>query len=138
MIEVAPGTTANLHFGTAYKRTTELDLTFQMGFNSTSWATCRAPQVWQMGQWYHIAAVRSGATGTTVQMFINGVAVTPNLNDWASAKTAYTEWGVTTQNYFGKTRDDYNYAGLDATIDDILISCRAYTADEIAQLAYHP
>lgn len=138
MIEVAPGTTGNLHLGTAYKKTSELDLTFQMGYNSTSWVTCRAPQVWQMGRWYHIAAVRSGATGTTVQVFINGVSITPSLNDWTNAKTAYTEWGATTQNYFGKTRDDYSYAGLDAAIDEILIACRAYTADEIAQLAYHP
>jgi hypothetical protein len=138
MIEVSPGTTGNLHFGTAYKRTTELDLTFQMGYNTSSWVTCRAANVWQMGQWYHVAAVRSGATGTTVQVFINGVSIAPALNDWSTSKTAFSEWGATTQNYFGKTRDDYSYAGVDGTIDEILISCRAYTPDEIAQLAYRP
>jgi hypothetical protein len=133
--EVALDGTVNLFLGTAYKK--DPDLTFQMGWNTTSWATCRASQVWQMGQWYHIAAVRSG-TGSTVQTYINGVPLTPVLNDWGSSTRAYSDWGATPMNYFGKSRDDFNYPGLDATIDEILISCRAYTPGEIAQLAYRP
>jgi hypothetical protein len=48
-------------------------------------------------------------------------------------------WAATsTMNYLGKSRDDMTNPGLDATIDEVLISCRNYTADEIKQLAYRP
>ncbi|MGC4069476.1 MAG: LamG domain-containing protein [Polyangiaceae bacterium] len=133
---VAPDGSALIHFGTAYKK--DADLTLQMNWNTSSWATARAPQVWQLGQWYHVAGVRAG-TGTTAQVYVNGMPLTLVVNDyWANANRSYADWGVTPMNYFGRSRDELGQPGFDGTLDEILISCRAYTASEIAQLAYRP
>ena len=45
--------------------------------------------------------------------------------------------GNSTLNFFGKSSNDAK-AGFNGSIDEILISCRAYTDDEIKQLAYLP
>jgi predicted metalloenzyme YecM len=77
--------------------------------------------------WKHVAVVLSGNTGT---MYLDGVQVAQNtnvtLNPWAL--------GLTAQNWLG----DSQYAAdptLNGTIDDFVVSCRAYSAAEVAWLA---
>jgi hypothetical protein len=60
------------------------------------------------------------------------LTVTGNLTGFA-----LSGWGPTIYNYFGKSLDD-TVRGLNGTIDEILVSCRSYTADEIRHLAYLP
>jgi hypothetical protein len=87
---------------------------------------------WTTSRWYHIAIVRQAAA---VSLYVDGVLLTGNPS--LSTGFAVNGFGATVNNYFGKSQDD-TMAGLDAAIDEILISCRAYTADEIKQLAYKP
>jgi RHS repeat-associated protein len=79
------------------------------------------------GAWEHVAVVLAGNTGT---MYLDGVQVAQNtnvtLNPWAL--------GLTTQNWLG----DSQYAAdptLNGSIDDFVVSCRAYSASEVAWLA---
>ncbi|HEY3595483.1 MAG TPA: LamG domain-containing protein [Polyangiaceae bacterium] len=87
---------------------------------------------WTTSRWYHIAIVRQAAV---VSLYVDGVLLTGNPS--LSTGFAVNGFGATVNNYFGKSQDD-TMAGLDAAIDEILISCRAYTGDEIKQLAYKP
>jgi hypothetical protein len=87
---------------------------------------------WTTSRWYHIAVVRQAAT---VSLYVDGVLLTGNPT--LSTGFAVSAFGSTLNNYFGKSQDD-TMAGLDASIDEILVSCRPYTGDEIKQLAYKP
>jgi hypothetical protein len=136
VFEVGPDDTALIRLGTAYKPGMSPDLTFQMNWNSTSWATLRAVNAWTLGQWYHIAAVRT-SNGSTAQVYLDGAPLTPAVASWGGTRS-FADWGATTRNYFGKSNDYYPYPGFNGTIDEILISCRVYTDGEIAQLAYKP
>ena len=137
LVDISPNESAGLHFGTAYKTVTDLHLLMQSG--SSTWNSVRATRSWVMQRWYHVAVVRSG-TGSTVTLYVDGLVATTTGGTWTGT-TSVDAWGLTTQNYFGKSRDAIladTYPGLDASIDEILISCRAYSAGEIAQLAFKP
>jgi hypothetical protein len=84
---------------------------------------------WKLGQWSHTAIVRNG---TSVDLYRDGVS----LGTW-DYKSSAAFWSTTTKNYLGRSQLD-TLAGWDGSIDELLISCRAYTADEIKQLAYRP
>jgi hypothetical protein len=135
---VAPNNTAYVRVATTYNTTT--DMTFQLNYSTSTYRTLRAARSWSLGQWYHIASVRRTSTagvGRGVDLYVNGTVV--GSTEDLQTGMAFNTWGATTMNYFGKSRDDLTTKpGLDATIDEILISCRAYTADEIKQLAYKP
>jgi hypothetical protein len=78
------------------------------------------------GTWKHVAVVLSANTGT---LYLDGSQV-------ASANISLNpaDLGLTTQNWLG----DSQYAAdptLDGTVDDVLVSCRAYSSQEIAWLA---
>jgi hypothetical protein len=90
---------------------------------------------WTTGaaKWTHIAVVRS-SDGKPVYLFQDGVrAVTGSTNTGA----LLSSWGTTTLNALGKATSD-TLPGFDGAVDEVLVSCRAYTDDEIKQLAYLP
>jgi hypothetical protein len=113
---------------------------------STSWTTRSAWGTYNLGlaQWHHVAITRSDAV---VSYYIDG-------SDSAVTTTYTGTWGTTAinpdklanapQNYLGKNRTvgagtgATTDSGLDGSLDDVLISCRAYTASEIKHLAYKP
>ena len=89
---------------------------------------------WTMGIWTHVAAVRSGTDGRPVALFQDGVKVTTGSTNTGAL---FSAWGTTTLNALGRSSSD-TIPGFDGAIDEVLVSCRAYTDDEIKQLAYVP
>jgi hypothetical protein len=84
-----------------------------------------APAAFTLNTWYHVAAVMDG---TTARIYLSG-----NQIGAATFTTTPAAVGATTLNYFGKSQwPDPNFRGL---MDEIIISCRAFTADEIKMLA---
>jgi hypothetical protein len=76
--------------------------------------------------WYHVAAVLEGATG---RVYLNG----SELANAAPFTTNPAALGATTQNWLGKSQwPDPNFRGQ---LDDLVISCRAFTPGEIKMLA---
>jgi hypothetical protein len=89
---------------------------------------------WVMGKWTHVAAVRSGSDGRPIALYQDGVKEVSGTTNTAALLTA---WGTTTLNALGKATSD-TLPGWDGAVDEVLVSCRAYTDDEIKQLAYLP
>jgi hypothetical protein len=78
--------------------------------------------------WHHVAAVVSPSALT---LYLDGASV-GNLPD---PVVTPGDLGVLTENFIGKSRfpaDPY----LNAAVDELRISCRAFTADEIKNLAF--
>ncbi len=78
--------------------------------------------------WHHVAVVVSPSALT---LYLDGTSV-GNLPD---PVVTPGDLGVLTENYIGKSRfpaDPY----LNAAVDELRISCRAFTADEIKNLAF--
>ena len=89
---------------------------------------------WTIGTWTHVAAIRSGTDGRPVAIYQNGLKVyTGSTNTGA----LFSSWGTTVLNALGKSSTD-TIPGFDGAIDEVLVSCRAYTDDEVKQLAYLP
>jgi hypothetical protein len=87
-----------------------------------------------LGQWTHIAAVRGDNTngvGRFSAVYQNGVqkAVLANTGTGAFYATP------TPLSYLGRSHVP-TMAGFNGAIDEVLVSCRQYTDDEIKQLAY--
>ena len=80
-----------------------------------------------LNSWKHVAVVLNGTTAT---MFLDGVQVAQNTsftrNPW--------ELGVTTNNWLGDSQFATDPT-LNGSVDDLVVSCRAYSASEIAWLA---
>jgi galactose oxidase len=80
-----------------------------------------------VGQWQHVAVVLSGNTG---RLYLGGAQVAENTNvAWNPA-----DLGATSNNWLGRSQyavDPY----LHGSLDDVRISCRAFSADEISALA---
>jgi len=90
------------------------------------------------GQWSHIAVVRgdmpvTGGAGKYAAVFVNGELKSSTTD----TKRGANFWPTTTLNFIGKSQFDTT-AGFNGAIDEVLVACRQYTADEIAQLAYKP
>ena len=49
----------------------------------------------------------------------------------------FSGWGTTTLNALGRSSSD-TVPGFNGAVDEVLVACRAYTDDEIKQLAYLP
>lgn len=119
---------------TRYQSGTQDVSCLQFQFLYPTSRTVRATASWNLGQWYHIAAVRNATDtlGTNwIRLYVNGQMIG---NGAISTGTIY---GLTTGNYFGKSAIATN-VGLNGSIDEIVVACRPYTDDEIKQLAYLP
>lgn len=111
---------------------------------SLSWwdgsATRSAYGTYNLGlaQWHHVAVTRAG---TAAYQYVDGVSVsaTPPVSFGTGSGIA-ANLSNAPQNYLGKNRTAGagSDTSLDGSLDDVLISCRAYTADEIKHLAYKP
>jgi hypothetical protein len=93
--------------------------------------------IWTAGIWYHVATVRNGQT---LLVYLNGstTGVASAVNSVVDAMPTADRLGHTLYNYIGKampTATDSRFHGL---VDEFLVSCRPFTADEIMQLAYRP
>ncbi len=83
-----------------------------------------------LGEWTHLAVVLRGDQGT---LFLNGRAATRR----AGVTVNPADMGQTIGNFFGRSTFAAD-ATLDGALDDYRLSCRAYTDNEIAQLAHLP
>jgi hypothetical protein len=90
-----------------------------------------------LSQWHHVAVTRSAAN---VYFYVDGTATTTTPISFGTGGGIATNLSNAAQNYLGKNRTlaPGSDASLDGSLDDVLISCRAYTADEIKHLAYKP
>jgi len=77
--------------------------------------------------WHHLAVVMSPAAAT---VYMDGVSVANTATPLAPS-----ELGAATQNWLGRSRFGTD-AYLTGSLDELRISCRAYTADEIVNLAF--
>jgi hypothetical protein len=68
----------------------------------------------------------------TVTMYVDGAVVLTQTN---STGLKVSDYKATTQNYLGKSRFVDTDPYLHAALDDLRISCRAFTADEIKILS---
>lgn len=85
--------------------------------------------------WHHVAVtvVPSGTANETVTMYVDGAVAVSQLND-TGIKIA--DYKTSTENYLGKSRFVNADPYLNGALDDLRISCRAFTADEIRSLSH--
>jgi len=130
-------------------------LAFEMRNTSSGTTSSRVIRIqnlnWPTITWYHVAVVRdnTGGAGRFVTVYRNGSVATSAA---LSTGTAFNGWPTMAANYFGRGFADtattssstattptvVNVRGFDGSMDEILVSCRNYTADEIKHLAYLP
>jgi hypothetical protein len=86
--------------------------------------------------WHHVAVTvaPNGGTNEMVTMYVDGAVVLTQQN---TADVKISDFTATTENYLGKSRFVDTDPYLHAALDELRISCRAFTADEIKNLA-HP
>lgn len=80
-----------------------------------------------LNQWRHVAVVLSGNTG---RLYLSGIQVAQNTNLVLNP----INLGATSNVWLGRsqyTADPY----LNGTLDDVRMSCRAYSAEDVAALA---
>jgi hypothetical protein len=102
-------------------------LRFAMKVNNSSEQMVSYNYTFPTNTWKHVAVVLSGNTG---RLYLDGSQVGQNT----SMTLNPGDMGATNQNWLGDSQFSAD-ATLDGTIDDLLISCRAYSASEIAALA---
>lgn len=78
--------------------------------------------------WHHVAVVISPTAGT---LFLDGISVA----NVPTPAVAPSELGELTENWLGRSRFASD-AYLNASLDQLRISCRAFTDDEIKNLAF--
>jgi hypothetical protein len=86
-----------------------------------------APTVVPLGAWHHFAVTIKAATG---KLYFDGAEIASS----AQIVINPSDMGPTTNNWFGRSQyasDNY----LNGRLDDVVISCRAFTPDEIGLLA---
>jgi hypothetical protein len=89
--------------------------------------------------WHHVAvtvvpaAPPAGPNDEVVTMYVDGAVVQTQTNSTGAKVSDFT---ATTENYLGKSRFVDTDPYLHAALDDLRISCRAFTADEIKSLAH--
>ncbi len=90
------------------------------------------------GKWHHLAVTVApdpgDATKNDVTMYADGAVIgTTTTTAYVSAFSSTTTGAPMTHYWLGKSRFSDPY--LDGSIDDLRVSCRAYTGDEIKNLA---
>lgn len=87
------------------------------------------PYTLPLEEWTHLAVVLKSETAT---IFLNGRPVVRQ----GGVTSDPADMGATTGNYFG--RSTFNDPPLDGALDDMRISCRAFSDGEIERLAHLP
>lgn len=91
---------------------------------------------WPVNTWHHVAAVRNEQV---IHAYIDGVESPPKTpTTLASTVPPASSLGSTLYNYIGRTRDGAavnERRRLHGRVDEFLLSCRAYTPEEIKLLA---
>jgi hypothetical protein len=82
-----------------------------------------------LNTWTHVAVVLQGNTG---RLYFNGALVATNTDMVANP----SDLGHTPNNWLG--RSQFPDPALNGSLDELLISCRAFSAQEIAELAGTP
>jgi hypothetical protein len=80
-----------------------------------------------VGQWHHVAFTYSAGTG---RLYFDGAQIGSNP---MSVKPSDLTYGAAAHAWIGKSM--FNDTYLNAAIDDLRVSCTAYTAEQIAELA---
>lgn len=86
-----------------------------------------APDPLPSGAWHHVAVTMDAAD--EVVLYVDGVEVASAANP----NVPPSDFAATTENWLGRSRFPDPY--LDGAIDELRISCRAFTADEVELLA---
>ena len=82
-----------------------------------------------LGVWHHLAVVVLGSTG---RLYLDGAEVATNNMVTINP----SDMGTTTANYLGKSQyAESGDAYLSGRLDEVVISCRAFSFDEIQLLA---
>jgi hypothetical protein len=87
-----------------------------------------SPPVAADDTWHHVAVTVDPAK--LVTLYVDGGAVLSQAN---ATDVTPADFAATTENWLGRSRFPDPY--LDGAIDDLRISCRAYSADEIVNLS---
>jgi hypothetical protein len=95
------------------------------GIGGGAEAQISAPFTFPLSSWTHVAVVLEGNTG---RLYVNGAQVAT-----ATIAANPADMGVTVNNWLGRSQWPDPY--LDGRLDEVAISCRAYSAQEIAGLA---
>ncbi len=83
------------------------------------------PMTFPLGAWVHVAVVLEGNTG---RLFVDGTEVATG-----TIAGDPSDMGFTVNNWLGQS--NWPDPQMDGRLDEVEISCRGYTAQEIAQLA---
>jgi hypothetical protein len=95
------------------------------GINGGAEAQISAPFTFPLTTWTHVAVVLEGNVG---RLYVNGAQVAT-----ATIAANPDDMGATVNNWLGRSQwPDPNFNGR---LDEVQLSCRAYTAQEIAALA---
>lgn len=100
---------------------------FALKTNSLGDQRISYPYAFPTGVWKHVAVTLSGGIG---KLFLDGVPVAQNAN--FSLRPA--DLGVTPDVYLGRSQYSWD-PYLNGSLDEVRISCRAYTPDEVRAAA---
>jgi hypothetical protein len=95
------------------------------GIGGGAEAQISAPFTFPLSTWTHVAVVLDGNTG---RLYVNGGQVAT-----ATIAANPADMGITANNWLGRSQWPDPY--FDGRLDEVEISCRAYSAQEIAGLA---
>jgi hypothetical protein len=95
------------------------------GINGGAEAQVSAPFTFPLNAWTHVAVVLEGAVG---RLYVNGGQVAT-----ATVAANPRDMGATVNNWLGRSQWPDPY--FNGRLDEIQISCRAYSAQEVAELA---
>jgi hypothetical protein len=118
------GTTDNFMYLTPSTHESKLHLAIHIAGEETSFSS--ASTIPADSEWHHLAVVVAPAAAT---VFIDGESIgsTPD-------PVLPSELGATNEHWLGKSR--FNDPTFNGAFDEVRISCRAFTADEIRNLAF--
>jgi hypothetical protein len=89
--------------------------------------------------WHHVAVTvvpvvdQNQVTNEMVTIYVDGAVALTQLN---TTGIKISDYKTTTENYLGKSRFVDTDPYLNGALDDLRVSCRAFTADEIKSLAH--
>jgi hypothetical protein len=103
--------------------------TLQFGFKTSSGTDQRIsyPYSFPAGAWKHVAVTMAGGTG---RLYLDGAQVAQN----ASMSLRPSDLGITPNVFLGRSPNSWD-PYMNGSLDEVRISCRAYSADEVRAAA---